>query len=187
MISPAGPTDPMPRVAVEQGVLVGREAEGVRSFKGVPYARPPAGDLRWRSPRPAEAWSRERDAGAAGAICVQPPAKGDNGVGPLPMSEDCLTLIVWAPPERAGPLPVMGWIHGGGLNNGSGTAALYDGTNLARRGVVVVTVNYRLGRLGFFDHPALAAEREPRDPAANYGFMDVILALGWVRDTAAVL
>lgn len=185
MISPAGPADPMPRAAVEQGVLVGREADGVRAFKGVPYAQPPVGDLRWRAPRRAEPWAGERDAGQVGALCIQPPANGDNGVGPLPMSEDCLTLNVWAPADREGPLPVMVWIHGGGLNNGSGTAALYDGTNLSKRGVVVVTLNYRLGRLGFFDHPALAAERAPGEPAANYGLMDVILALRWVRDNAA--
>lgn len=185
MISPAGPADPKPRAAVEQGVLIGREAEGVRSFKGVPYARPPVGELRWRAPQRAEPWSGERDAGQVGAICIQPPANGDNGVGPLPMSEDCLSLNVWAPADQEGPLPVMVWIHGGGLNNGSGTAALYDGTNLARRGVVVVTINYRLGRLGFFDHPALAAERAPGEPAANYGLMDVILALRWVKGNAA--
>ncbi|MDI6623949.1 MAG: carboxylesterase family protein, partial [Brevundimonas sp.] len=143
------------------------------------------GEWRWRAPQRADGWSGERDAGRVGAICVQPPANGDNGVGPLPMSEDCLTLNVWSPAESDGPLPVMVWIHGGGLNNGSGTAALYDGTNLARRGVVVVTINYRLGRLGFFDHPALAAEREPGEPAANYGLMDVIAALRWVWDNAA--
>lgn len=173
---------------MEQGVLVGRETQGVRSFKGVAYARPPLGELRWRAPQAAAGWSGERDAGQVGAICIQPPANGDNGVGPLPMSEDCLTLNVWAPAERPGdqtaPLPVMVWIHGGGLNNGSGTAALYDGTNLAKRGVVVVTINYRLGRLGFFDHPALAAEREAGEPAANYGLMDVVEALRWVRDNA---
>ncbi|MFN3930703.1 MAG: carboxylesterase/lipase family protein [Brevundimonas sp.] len=187
MTSTASPADPGPRATVEQGVLVGREAVGVRSFKGVPYARPPVGELRWRAPRPAEPWTGERDAGQVGAICIQPPANGDNGVGPLPMSEDCLTLNVWAPAEREGPLPVMVWIHGGGLNNGSGTAALYDGTNLAKRGVMVVTINYRLGRLGFFDHPALAAERAGGEPAANYGLMDVIAALRWVRDNAAAL
>ncbi|WP_221247708.1 carboxylesterase family protein [Brevundimonas basaltis] len=185
MISPADPADPNPRATVEQGVLVGRGAEGVLSFRGVPYARPPVGEWRWRQPRPALPWSGERDAGQVGAICIQPPANGDNGVGPLPMSEDCLTLNVWAPAEREEPLPVMVWIHGGGLNNGSGTAALYDGRNLAKRGVVVVTINYRLGRLGFFDHPALAAEREAGEPAANYGLMDVIAALQWVRDNAA--
>ncbi|MDY6923031.1 MAG: carboxylesterase family protein [Pseudomonadota bacterium] len=188
MISPSSAADPGPRATVEQGVLAGREADGVRSFKGLPYARPPVGELRWRGPRPAEPWTGERDAGQVGAICIQPPANGDNGVGPLPMSEDCLTLNVWTPAERddpTAPLPVMVWIHGGGLNNGSGTAALYDGTNLARRGAMVVTINYRLGRLGFFDHPALAAERKADEPAANYGLMDAVAALQWVRDNAA--
>ncbi len=174
-----------PRATVQQGVLAGHDAEGVVSFKGVPYARPPVGELRWRPPQPAAPWTGERDATRVGAICIQPPANGDNGVGPLPMSEDCLTLNVWAPVERDGPLPVMFWIHGGGLNNGSGTAALYDGTRLAKRAVVVVTINYRLGRLGFFDHPALAAERDADEPAANYGLMDVVAALRWVRDNAA--
>ncbi len=170
---------------VAQGAAAGRVEDGVASFKGLPFAAPPVGDLRWRPPQPPATWSEPRDASRLGAICIQPPANGDNGVGPLPMSEDCLTLNVWAPAERAGPLPVMVWIHGGGLNNGSGTAALYDGTNLARRGVVVVTINYRLGRLGFFDHPALAADRGPGEPAANYGMMDVVAALRWVRENSA--
>ena len=186
MTTPALPSDPAPRAAVEQGRLVGRPADGVASFKAIPYAAPPVGPLRWRAPRRAEPWSGERDAGQVGAICIQPPSNGDPGVGPLPTSEDCLTLNVWTPEARGEePLPVMVWIHGGGLNNGSGTAALYDGSNLAKRGVVVVTVNYRLGRLGFFDHPALAAEREPGEPAANYGLMDIIAALEWVRENAA--
>jgi para-nitrobenzyl esterase len=184
MMSPADPSDPAPRAAVEQGLLVGRAADGVISFKGVPYARPPVGELRWRAPRPVERWVGERDAGQVGAICVQPPANGDNGVGPPPMSEDCLTLNVWAPADREGPLPVMFWIHGGGLNNGSGTAALYDGTHLARRGVVVVTINYRLGRLGFFGHPALTKEAGDGGLVGNYGLADIIAALEWVRDNA---
>lgn len=176
---------PRPVVTVTQGGLLGRRVDGVDSFKAIPYAAPPVGQGRWRPPGPAPVWTDTLDAGQVGAICIQPPANGDNGVGPLPMSEDCLTVNVWTPAEHTGePLPVMVWIHGGGLNNGSGTAALYDGANLARRGVVVVTLNYRLGRLGFFDHPALAAEREPGEAAANYGLMDVITALGWVRDNA---
>jgi para-nitrobenzyl esterase len=185
MTNPASPCDPSPRVTVEQGRLVGRQADGVASFRAIPYAVPPVGPLRWRAPRVAEAWAGERDATQVGAICIQPPSNGDPGVGPLPMSEDCLTLNVWTPAERGPePLPIMVWIHGGGLNNGSGTAALYDGSNLARRGVVVVTVNYRLGRLGFFDHPALAAEREPGEPAGNYGLLDIILALRWLQGNA---
>ena len=180
------PPAPGPTVTIAQGALLGRESDGVDSFKGIPYAAPPVGAARWRPPAPAPSWTDTRDAGQVGAICIQPPSNGDNGVGPLPMSEDCLTVNVWAPAGHVGePLPVMVWVHGGGLNNGSGTAALYDGANLARRGVMVVTLNYRLGRLGFFDHPALAAERQPGEPAANYGLMDVITALGWVRDNAA--
>lgn len=185
MMTSGGTTPTHPRAVVEQGVLIGRADEGVSSFKGVPYAAPPAGPLRWRAPQRAAAWNGERDAGHVGAICIQPPSGGDPGVGPLPMSEDCLTLNVWAPAERGEALPVMVWIHGGGFNNGSGTAALYDGTNLAKRGVVVVTINYRVGRLGFFDHPALAAERAPGEPGGNYGMMDIVAALEWVRDNAA--
>ncbi len=174
-----------PRVEVRQGALVGRTVDGIDAFKGIPYAAPPVGAMRWRPPAPAAAWTGDRDAGQVGAICIQPPANGDPGVGPLPMSEDCLTLNVWAPADRSGPLPVMVWIHGGGYNNGSGTAALYDGANLSRRGVVLVSINYRLGRLGFFDHPALAAERSADEAAGNYGLMDQIAALEWVRDNVA--
>jgi len=171
---------------VAQGQLVGRHSEGVSSWLNIPYAAPPVGALRWRAPRAAQGWGEPRDAGAMGALCIQPPANGDPGVGPMPMSEDCLNLNVWAPQDAGpAPLPVMVWIHGGGFNNGSGTAALYDGAALARRGVVVVTLNYRLGRLGFFDHPALAAERAVGEPAGNYGLMDIIAALGWVRANIA--
>lgn len=185
IMTPSEVRPPDPRAAVGQGVLIGRRDGEVTSFKGVPYAAPPVGPLRWRAPRPPAPWSQPRDAGQVGARCVQPPSGGDPGVGPPPTSEDCLTLNVWGPAERAEPGPVMVWIHGGGFNNGSGTAALYDGSSLARRGVVVVTVNYRLGRLGFFDHPALAAERAQGEPGANYGMMDIVAALEWVRDNAA--
>jgi para-nitrobenzyl esterase len=176
------PATDAPRAETRQGPVVGRTAEGIESFKGLPYAAPPVGPLRWRPPQAAPTWTDPRPAVDYGALCVQPPANGDPGVGPPPMSEDCLTLNVWAPTNRAGPLPVMVWIHGGGFNNGSGTAALYDGANLARRGVVVVTINYRLGRLGFFDHPALAAERSNGEAGGNYGMMDIVAALEWVRD-----
>lgn len=182
MTTPAPPLYPTPTARTVQGLLVGRAEEGVESFKGVRYAAPPVGPLRWRPPVTPPAWTGPRDAGEVGAICIQPPANGDPGVGPLPMSEDCLTLNVWAPEQRSEPLPVMVWIHGGGYINGSGTAALYDGTRLAGRGVLVVTINYRLGRLGFFDHPALAAEREAGEAGGNYGVMDMIAALEWVRD-----
>jgi para-nitrobenzyl esterase len=183
LVLPAQDPD-RPVVATTSGPVAGVHKDGVRAFKGLPYAAPPVGDLRWAPPARPEGWSEPRDASTVGALCIQPPANGDPGVGPMPMSEDCLTLNVWAPAD-ARDLPVMVWIHGGGYNNGSGTAALYDGTALARRDVVVVTVNYRLGRLGFFDHPALAADRPSDRPAGNYGVMDQIAALEWVRDNVA--
>lgn len=177
----AVPDHARPRAEVAQGVLIGERTERVSAFRGIPFAEPPTGALRWSPPRPALAWTGNRDALVPGAICIQPAANGDPGVGPLPMSEDCLTLNVFTPEAANASLPVMVWIHGGGYNNGSGTADLYDGTHLAQRGVVVVTINYRLGRLGFFDHPALAAERRAGEPAGNYGVMDQIAALEWVQ------
>ena len=182
MIAPAAE---QPTVQIEQGVLIGRAEADVTAFKNIPYAAPPTGERRWRPPGAAPRWQGQRDAGTLGPICIQAPPGGDPGVGPLPMSEDCLNLNVWRPTNTAQPAPVMVWIHGGGLVNGSGTAPLYDGSNLARRGMVVVTLNYRLGRLGFFDHPALAAERPADEPAGNYGLMDVIAALKWVRTNIA--
>jgi para-nitrobenzyl esterase len=172
-------------VRIDSGRLQGVAADGVTSFKGVPYARPPVGDLRWRAPQRPEPWRDVRDASRYGALCMQKIAP-DNGVGPGPASEDCLTLNVFAPAARAAArLPVMVWIHGGGFVNGSGTAALYDGSALARQGVVVVTINYRLGRFGFFAHPALTAEQRGQ-PLANYALMDQIAALRWVaRNIAA--
>jgi para-nitrobenzyl esterase len=173
------------QVRVAAGALKGVTADGVMSFKGVPFAAPPVGPLRWKPPQPVTPWTGVRPADRMGAICTQIYNPKDSGVGPLPMSEDCLTLNVFAPAERGRRrLPVMVWIHGGGFVNGSGTAALYDGSALARRGVVVVTLNYRLGRFGFFAHPALTAET-PKGPLGNYGLMDQIAALKWVRANIA--
>ena len=172
-------------VRVDSGGLSGVAADGAVSFKGIPYAAPPVGDLRWRPPAPPGPWPGVRAASAYGAVCMQK-ISADNGLGPGPASEDCLTLNVFTPRVGVvGPaLPVMVWIHGGGLVNGSGTAALYDGSALARQGVVVVTLNYRLGRFGFFAHPALTAEQRG-SLLANYGLMDQIAALKWVRRNIA--
>ncbi len=177
----AGPAD----VKVDSGALAGVVEHDVVAFKGIPFAKPPVGDLRWRAPQPVEAWSGVKAADKYGALCMQKINIKDNGVGPPPASEDCLTLNVWKP-LHAGKrkLPVMVWIHGGGLVNGSGTAALYDGSALARQGVVVVTLNYRLGRFGFFAHPALTAEN-PKGPLGNYGLLDQIAALQWVQRNIA--
>jgi len=173
-------------VRIDSGALKGVTAEGVTSFKGIPFAAPPVGPLRWRPPAPAAPWTGVRDASRYGEICMQTIIK-DNGVGPGPDSEDCLTLNVFRPARASmRRLPVMLWIHGGGLINGSATAALYDGSALARQGVVVVTINYRLGRFGFFAHPALTAEAGASGETANYGLMDQVAALKWVRrDIAA--
>ncbi len=172
------------QVTIDAGALQGVTAEGIASFKGIPYAKPPVGVWRWRPPQRPDAWSGVRAADQYGAICMQKVVK-DNGVGLKPTSEDCLTLNVFTPNAEAGAmLPVMVWIHGGGLINGSGTAELYDGSKLAEQGVVVVTINYRLGRFGFFAHPALTAET-PKTYLANYGLMDQIAALQWVQRNIA--
>ncbi|GGL35139.1 carboxylesterase/lipase family protein [Caulobacter rhizosphaerae] len=171
------------KIKLGSGRVAGLSDGVVASWKAIPYAAPPVGPLRWRPPQKAEAWRGVRPAGKVGAICEQDYNSADNGVGPLPKSEDCLTLNIWAP-AAAKRAPVMVWIHGGGFINGSGTAALYDGDALARQGVVVVTLNYRLGRFGFFAHPALSEGPRP-EMSGNYGLMDIIAALGWVRDNIA--
>ena len=173
------------RVKVQSGLLEGvRDPMGVRSFKDIPYAAPPVGSLRWRPPQGPASWTGVRKADRFGPICIQKIVK-DNGVGLGPASEDCLTLNVFAPTGTGGGgWPVMVWIHGGGFVNGSGTAALYDGSALTLQGVIVVTINYRLGRFGFFAHPALTAEQTGA-PLANYGLMDQVAALRWVKRNIA--
>jgi para-nitrobenzyl esterase len=154
-------------------------------FKGLPYAAPPVAALRWRAPQPAQPWQGVRKADAFGKACMQAPgaalAAGAGDIGP--MSEDCLTLNVWVPNGRnPARLPVMVWIHGGALVFGAGSQSLYAGNALAQRGAVVVTLNYRLGPLGFFDHPALAKDS---GGDVNFGLLDQVAALQWVRDNIA--
>lgn len=158
-------------------------ADGVLAWRGIPYAAPPIGERRWREPGPAPRWSAPRAATANGPACPQPRGPSLEGGGDVgPVDEDCLTLNVFTPAD-AGPgraLPVMVWLHGGALVLGSGGLPIYDGHALARRGLVVVTVNYRLGHLGFFAHPAL--ERAAPGGPVNFGLLDQIAALRWVRD-----
>ena len=182
--SAAGQTvlDPDAPVRVTGGAIRGAVSAldaGVVAFKGIPYAAPPAGELRWRPPRPVVAWEGVRDASGSGPICVQ------NGGRDVPQDEDCLFLNVWAPRETSAPRPVLFWIHGGGYTGGSGSTALYDGTRLAADGAVVVTINYRLNVFGFLAHPALSAE-SPHGASGNYGLLDVVAALEWVRDNVAL-
>ena len=160
---------------------------GVVSFKGIPYAAPPIGQLRWRPPEDPSPWRDLRDASQFGPQCPQPQRVilGRSDGRPLPSSEDCLTLNIWTPARSASDrLPVMAWVHGGGFTVGSGSLPAYDGEALARRGIVLVTLNYRLGALGFFAHPALSRESAHR-ASGNYGLLDQIAAIRWVHDNIA--
>ena len=152
-------------------------------FRGIPYAQPPVGALRWREPRPVERWAGVRDATAFGASCAQP----TNTAVPAAevSSEDCLFVNVWTPewPSRS-PKPVMVWIHGGGNRDGGSKDPTFDGESLARHGLVLVSLNYRLGRFGFFTHPELTRE-SPNHASGNQGLLDQIAALHWVNDNVA--
>ena len=156
----------------------------IRVYKGIPYAAAPAGDLRWTAPRPAASWEGVRDATAIGPHCVQGPIFGDITFS-QPASEDCLNLNVYTPAKGAGDrLPVMVWIHGGGFQAGAGPEPRHGGDAFAREGVVLVTFNYRLGVFGFLAHPELTRE-SPHNASGNYGLLDQIAALGWVRENIA--
>jgi para-nitrobenzyl esterase len=176
-------------VRIESGGLTGQwNGEGdVCAFKGVPYARPPLGVLRWCPPQPVQRWSGSRPALEFGPRCVQP-NRPDNAVGyfgPEDESEDCLYLNVWTgAPSAQEKRPVMVWIHGGGFVLGSGALPIFDGSGLARRGAVVVTMNYRLGRLGFLAHPDLSAEQQ-HGTSGNYAMLDQLAVLRWVKTNIA--
>jgi len=165
----------------------GRSPAGdVLAFRGVPYAAPPAGDLRWRPPRPPAAWDGVRPALESGAPCWQriSPDTSIWSRGEIDRSEDCLYLDLWTAADGAGPRPVMVWFHGGSHEVGHGSSLIFDGSALARKGVVLVSINYRLGPFGFLAHEALTAESE-HGSSGNYGLLDKIAALRWVRDNAA--
>ena len=175
-------------VATANGDVRGAYAadNAVLAFKGIPFAAPPVGELRWKPPAAPASWEGERDATAFSKACVQPSStEGFYAQGPIPQSEDCLYLNVWAPAGASdAKVPVMVWIHGGGFVQGTGGMPLYDGEALARAGVVLVSVNYRLGLLGFLAHPALSAE-SAHGASGNQGIKDQIAALEWVRDNIA--
>lgn len=202
----AAVTDP---VKIDTGLVSGAAsatAPAVRSYKGIPFAAPPTGENRWRAPQPAAKWDGVRKADAFGAPCLAgpPPAGrgggGGRGAGAPPAaappaaqappreparSEDCLYLNVWTSAKTAAEKrPVMVWIYGGGFTGGSGGMAWYDGENLASKGPVIVTLNYRLGAFGFFAHPDLAKEAG-HSGSGNYGMMDAIAALQWVKRNIA--
>lgn len=169
-----------PVVRLEAGTLKGVQSKSIFSFKGIPFAAAPIGQWRWREPQPVAKWNGVRDASKFGNACIQKPGLSEqNGGFPGNLDEDCLYLNVWTPAlQQGGKLPVMVWIHGGGLVFGSGAVPGYGGDSLAKRGAVIVSINYRMGPLGFFSHPALDAERTG---FKNFGLLDQIAALKWVQ------
>jgi para-nitrobenzyl esterase len=179
-------------VRIDTGEVVGKFQlnTAVRAFLGVPFAAPPVGALRWKPPQPAAPWPTARAATSTGAQCMQP-TRSKTSVyyeyagGDQPTSEDCLYLNVWAPSEKAdGKLPVMVWIYGGGFQQGSAANPVFDGARLAERGVIVVSINYRVGIFGFMAHPDLTAE-SPEHASGNYGLLDQVAGLQWVKRNAA--
>ena len=194
--SMASTSDPL--VQIDAGTLRGTNVGSVIAFRGIPYARPPVGELRWQPPQPPPAWQGVRDAQQPGSACTQrasglipffapmAQAYGSNfEQPPIKSSEDCLYLDVWLPEWPAKQaLPVMVWLHGGSNTVGSGTQSTYDGVSLARHGVLLVTLNYRLGVMGFFSHPELTAE-SPHHSSGNYGLLDQLAALTWVKQNIA--
>jgi para-nitrobenzyl esterase len=195
-----------PLVRVDGGELQGVVADGVASFKGIPFAAPPVGDLRWRPPQPVARWNGVRQAAEFGADCMQgrfgpppataagapaaavtgaPPAAAAGAPAARVPSEDCLYLNVWRPADlTARNLPVMVWIYGGGFTGGSSASPNTSGVQFAKQGIVLVSMNYRVGRFGFFAFPALSKER-PDEAKGNYAYMDQIAALQWVRRNIA--
>lgn len=179
-------------VKTESGPVSGFSSgtPAVRVYEGIPYAAPPVGVLRWRPPQPPVAWAGVRKADHFSASCMQT-IRGEHlpwtreFMAQYPISEDCLYLNVWTPAARVGArLPVLVWIHGGGFVEGAASPAVYNGEHLARQGVVVVSINYRLGVFGFIAYPGLAAE-SPHHASGDYGLEDVVAALGWVHRNIA--
>ena len=171
-----------PSVQTQSGTVRGATEGDISSFKGIPFAAPPVGEFRWRPPQPVKSWEGERDATKYCADCPQRTWPGSTAV----TSEDCLFLNVWAPASASkdSKLPVMVWIHGGGFTGGSGAGPGSAGDSFAKQGVILATVNYRLGRLGHFAFPALSQEH-PEEMKGSYAYMDQIAALKWIQDNIA--
>src|SRR5690348_9865538 len=171
-------------VTISTGRLRGATTDGVTAYKGIPYAAPPVGNLRWEPPQPAAQWSGVRDATHYAHDCMQLPFPSDAAPLGTPPSEDCLYANVWVPAHHSGPLPVMVWIYGGGWVNGGSSPDVYSGSQFAKQGIAFVSFNYRLGRFGFFAFPALSKASQD-GMLGNYGYMDIIAVLKWVKQNIA--
>ncbi|MFK7848111.1 MAG: carboxylesterase/lipase family protein [Rhodothermales bacterium] len=174
-----------PIVETQNGVLEGTMQSGIRMFRGIPFAQPPVGDLRWRAPEPVKNWEGVRKADGFGPRCMQRPLFSDMMFRSDGMSEDCLYLNVWTPARSADEkLPVLVYFYGGGLFTGDGSEYRYDGESISREGIVAITINYRLNIFGFLAHPALTAEAD-YNASGNYAFMDQTASLQWIHDNIA--
>lgn len=174
-----------PLARTESGQVRGSNESGVASWKGIPFAAPPVGPLRWRAPQPAARWTGIKNTTAYRNDCMQNPFDGDAAPLGAPPAEDCLYLNVWKPAGAKARLPVVLWIYGGGFVNGGSSPPTYSGVPLARKGVMVVSFNYRVGRFGTFRHPALTKAIEDDGIGGNYGYLDQIAALKWVHRNIA--
>ncbi|MPT47914.1 MAG: carboxylesterase [Sphingobium sp.] len=172
-------------ITVDGGAIKGSAENGVLSWKGIPFAAPPVGPLRWRAPQPVKPWNGIRETTAYGSDCMQVPFPSDAAPLGTPPAEDCLYANVWRPAKASGKLPVMVWIYGGGFVNGGASPPTYSGAELAQQGILVMSFNYRVGRFGTFAHPALTAENADNGLVGNYGFMDQLAALQWVKRNIA--
>lgn len=175
----------LPRVETANGLIEGINDSGIRTFKGIPFAQPPVGDLRWKAPQPVKNWEGVHKADHFGPRAMQRPIFGDMQFRSDGVSEDCLYLNVWTPAKTEEErLPVLVYFYGGGLFAGDGSELRYDGESMARKGIVAITVNYRLTVFGFFAHPELTQE-SPHHASGNYGLLDQQAALQWVQDNIA--
>lgn len=177
--------EPQAVVQVDSGRLAGSVEDEVVSWKGIPFAAPPVGALRWRAPQPVAAWKDVRSAESYGHDCMQKPFAGDAAPLGTPPAEDCLYANVWRPAQAKAKLPVIVWIYGGGFVNGGASPPTYSGAELAKQGVLFFSFNYRVGRFGTFAHPALTRAAQDKGLVGNYGFMDQIAALAWVQRNIA--
>ncbi|WP_020595639.1 carboxylesterase/lipase family protein [Spirosoma panaciterrae] len=175
-----------PQIRTANGMVEGvTEASGIRAFKGIPFAQPPVGDLRWKEPQPVKNWQGVRKTDHFGPRAMQRAIFGDMGFRSDGMSEDCLYLNVWTPAKSSNEkLPVLVYFYGGGFVAGDGSEARYDGESMAKKGIVALTVNYRLGVFGFMAHPELTKE-SPHHASSNYGYLDQTAALRWVQQNIA--